>query len=235
MGLFDDALDIQISDKELARLFKVFRLQVPFAVASALTKTANDMLPGMRTRMSKALKIRSRGLPKAAFNPRRSVVRAEKKDFPNSKAVLGVPNDPKFRGAFLRDHVTGARRKSTRGGRLAIPTRAIKRNSKGRVAKSKTPSAILAKSKGYLFDDSGGARIGLSKGKRSKDKRETLYILRKTVKIRKTWEFEHDANELFADFYSLAIRVRFLQAIKTAKKGKSKSNAGLVRRGLSFF
>jgi len=225
-------LAIRYPDAEIRRLAFVFSDQLPFAIASALTKTAALMVMPMRDSLRKNLDVRSRGLPAAAFSQRRSVVRAEKSDFPKSKAYLGVPDDPKFRGRFLLDHIQGGTRtKNESGHRFAIPTRGTKRNAKGRLAPSKSPSGILAKSKGYLDEDApGGAIIGLRKGRRARDRRQVKFNLREKVEIVEVWPFEKDAAKIFKREYPERFRFQLLAAAKSAKKKtRRKSETRAVR------
>jgi hypothetical protein len=215
----DPGFRVKTSERQLRKLLREFAKQIPFATSKALSSTAANMIPDMRKSLTSSLKVKAKGLPRAAFDQRRSIVRAEKKDWPHSKAILGIPNDSKFRGGFLRDHVTGAERKSVRGGRIAIPTRASKRNAKGRFSKTKSPGGLLSSGKGFLFEDnSGGESIAVKKGKRAKDQRRTLFTLRKKVKIEKVWNFRDDAQASFSRRYLPTFNKAFLNAVRSAKR-----------------
>lgn len=217
-------LKARVDDREFRKLVKEFAKQVPFATAVALTKTAAQLIPEARKSLSKNLDVTNRGLPRAAFHQRRSVVKAKKTDFPRSRAIVGVPDDAKFRGKFLADHVVGRRRKA-RGNhpgarRIAIPTKLVKRLKKGTVSSTQRPGVIMRKPRGFLDESHRGKGpvIGLNRGRRRRDGRTIYYLLRRSVRIRKQWPFGKEMKRAAKTKYSKNFETEFRKAVVSARK-----------------
>lgn len=221
-------LRVHFPSREVRTLLREYRSQIPFATAKALTATASAMIPGLRESLTRHLDVRSRGLPKAAWNQRGSVVRAEKRDYPRLQAIVGIRNDERFQGAFLVDHIVGRTRRKDRG-RFAIPTSKIKRGRRGKVAKPRTPRRILERPAGFLEGTGNEARIALKKGRGRVKRREILYHLRDSVRIKKQWPLGKDAKRLARRIYpgkfEDALRAAATSSIKRAQRRAAKRAA----------
>lgn len=151
------------------------RKQLPFANALALTRTAQAAQRDTRESIPRRFKLRARGMPRAAVRIRP----ASKHDWPHQEASVGVTK--KFR--FLADHEEGTVRRPSKGHRLTIPM-AIKRTSRGKIPKAKTPTRMREKKSVYVDDENREIRRRPPR-RGARDRRMRLYLLRPAVRIRK--------------------------------------------------
>lgn len=171
-------ITVRTNAREAVRwLEKIRRDQIPFATAKALTFTAK------RCR-DKARKDTSRRFDK----PRRGVdtgIRhrpASKRDWPNSKAIVGSLDEFQVlqeKGGIKRPGGKG--RKGTRGSteRLAIPMKRFGRTKLGNLKKANRPRPLISSGKAKIVDDD----VRRTKTRR-KDRRQRLFILRRRAQIK---------------------------------------------------
>ncbi|MCP3916157.1 MAG: hypothetical protein GY711_11425 [bacterium] len=182
------------------------RKQVPFATALALTRTAQDAQAAAKRRMQKVFTLRSKWAEGGV-----RIRRAEKRDWPNTRAVVGHLD------AMFVLHETGGIRRPRSGHRFAIPTRAVRRTKTGKISKARRPSHVIAS--GAFVE---GRRIRRKTRRSTKastqaNRLTTLYFLRRQVRIRARLRFrvmvEHEANRVLGTHFESELR----KAIKTAR------------------
>lgn len=213
-------LSIEHNAPEVRRwLSKAERDQLPFATAVALTRTARDVASAEIESMRGTLEIRNRGLLRSAVRS----IKASKRDWPNSAAVIHVPE----RLDFLADHALGATRRGTQGHRRAIPTKIVKRTAAGKVRAAQRPARILKRKAGYLDERSAAIRAKSgAKRVRNLGKGATWYLLREQVKIRKVWPWERTARDTVAEVYGEHFQREFAAALQSKKQKRKISSAG---------
>lgn len=199
-------VEIETNARQLERRLDSFRRkQVPFAVASALTKTAFDARAAEIRDMPQRFHLRAKALPRVAVK----VEKAKKRDWPHHcEAAVGIPE--KFR--FIADHELGTVRRSTKGGRLAIPTRVIKRTARGKIRKSQKP-AVVARRKTVREHDEM-----LLRRRRGRDRREVLYFLRPKVRIRPSLRMGETVSRAVRKRFYSNFQEAFEHAVRTARR-----------------
>ena len=109
--------------------------QLPFATAAALTDTAKDATSFVRNGLVDSFKLRNQGLRNAIqYEP------ADKRGRP-IQAKVGV----RPWADFLVFHAIGGLKRAKGGGRVAVPTRLVKRTATGRVPKRLKPRTLREK------------------------------------------------------------------------------------------
>lgn len=198
---------IETNAPQLRRRLREFEArQIPFATAKALTKTAFDARAAEVVDMPKRLKIRNRALPRVSL----MVEKARKSDTPSPTASVGIKSD--FR--FLADHETGNVRRSIKGGRLAIPTKVIRRTARGKIPKSQTPRRVAQRKNVREVDE----LLVRKSSKRRRDRRDVLYLLRRRVRIRKRLGMLDTVGRSVGSGYQANFESAFRVAIQTAKR-----------------
>lgn len=168
-------LTVETNAAELAGILRAAgRDQIPFAASLALTRTAQDAQAEMRRRLPAVFALRSKTLA-----GRIKVVRADKRDWPRSRAILGFGEHG--RDEFWLQQETGGTKRA-KGGRIAIPLRIVKRGQSGKVNKTQSPSAILSKPGGFVEEESQEIRVSPTRGRKAF--RLRWYFLRKTARIK---------------------------------------------------
>jgi hypothetical protein len=174
----------------VAQFGELAERQLPYATAQALTTLAFDSQRAAKFELARAMTLRN---PFSAAGLQ--VVRAEKRDWPDPSALLGIEE----RRSYLIDHVLGARRSGGSHGR-AIPADEL-RNPRGRVARGKRPGALIARS--------GKRRSGRPKGARTGQRRAPLPFLLYSRK----WGNEVLAKRMGAARYPLLIVYAFKRGV----------------------
>jgi len=159
------------------------RNQVPFATAKAQTLTIVDARNAIRGQAFNRFKLRSKNLPRVAVRHER----AEKRDWPDSKAMVFVPR--KF--GFLELQERGGIKKARGGKRLAVPTRIVRTKARGGVVAAQRPRRIGARrgareENGQLIHRTKARPLGI------------FYHLVHSARVRKRFRFEATGRKVIA-------------------------------------
>ena len=180
---------------------ELVRKQLPFATAVALTRTAQEARDVARKHMAQRFTLRStwpaRGL---------QIQRAEKKDWPNVRAIVGHKDE-----LFVL-HETGGIKKSRQGRRIAIPTKAVRRTKTGKISRAQRPARALQRKRVFLAEDTIRQRTT------KKTRRSILYLLRQRVRIRPTFGFRENVERTAGRVYAREFDKALTKAVKTAKE-----------------
>lgn len=200
-------IQVKSNAKEVGRfLTNVYREQIPFATAGALTSTAFDVRKELiDSTYPKAFALKNKTFPRVVTN----VKKASKRDL-----VASVGNVSGRAIDYLFLHAEGGI-KTPRGNSLAVPTKHTKRGSKGAVPKAQRPRALLAK-KGAFVTSVNGTRVIMQKGKRG-EKAQVKYVLTPKGKIDKALRFFEDARRVALKVFDKNFATAFARAIRTAK------------------
>ena len=157
--------------------------QIPFATAVAQTKTIRDAQRAIQGSAFSRFKLRAKNLPRVAVK----MERAQKTDFPNSKATVYVPKS----FAFLELQEKGGTKRGKSGHRIAVPTRIVRTKSRGGPIKSQRPRAIGSRKgakeiEGQLVHRTKRRRLGI------------FYTLTDSAKIRPKFRFETTGRKVIS-------------------------------------
>lgn len=167
---------IQVDDKRVRRALKdLARSGAPRALADALNRTAFEIREAAGDQVGKALEFKSGSTKSFLANPKSFLVdRAS----PNQLEAGVFAKDRA--AAVLAIHEKGGTvtdddgRTLSLGDKVAIPV-SVKPNARGRVPKSKTPSALLGS--GRAFISKSGRALVERKGGRKNPRYEVAYAL----------------------------------------------------------
>lgn len=230
-GMADQTIiDVQTNATALAQVFgELAAEQFPFASAQALTTLAFDAQKAEKAELPHVMKLRNRYSASGI-----QVNRAEKYDWPNQQAEVGIDKGR----SYLIDHVLSAHRQGGSHGRAILELESL-RNANGRVPKANKPGTLIKQAGGR---DKGGRPkgaktgqhaaprpfvIGPTKGwnnevlvKRMGAERyplEILYAFKKGVQIKREFEMDIVAQVTISGRYYAAFRKALVRALKTAK------------------
>lgn len=147
-------ITVKIDDRGLKQFTEAMEKQVPFATALALTRTAGQGQDRVREELPKHFTLRNKFTEGSI-----RFKRAEKRDWPNCKAIVGTISP------YLEIQEEGGD-KTADGKAFAIP-KGIRRSDKTQVSRAKWPGKILPKNSAI---PGGGRTKGAVNGKRSKPK-----------------------------------------------------------------
>lgn len=134
-------LTVDVDTKQLANsLLRAPRNQVPFAVAMALTRTAQGIQQQLKQDVDKRFTLRN--------NFVRNAIRFDKATKRDLSAVVGVATSARYDTDFMERQEFGGL-KTPRGRHLAIPVEAG-RGKRGIIRKSQRPRALLENEKRYF-------------------------------------------------------------------------------------
>lgn len=247
------SLEVEVTSNapELAKAFaKLAEEQLPFATAVALTRVAQDSRDDARKQLGRTFTLRSRRRVEMGIQ----INRAEKRDYPNCKAEVGLKDE------FMADHVVGRERKPKPGtGHLAIPTRLVERGPAGGVVLRHKPRTIRRTQGGFVTDakgqptgdksPAGDAMIrrrvdallerrqkveGFGKRRRRRSRLAdlevaTFFLLRERVKIDPKWPFPQQVRSTVADRYPVHFRTEYEAAMRSARANAAKLSADAGR------
>ena len=172
-------IEAETNLEELLKRFGAVAVdQVPYATAQALRKTGQDAVKAMRRRLPQAFDQRSKSLART-FGSDRFV---DKKAWPNQRVRVWTVAE-----AMLLQEQGGVKR--ARRGRLAAPTKLIKRSSTGKIAKSRRPSGVLKRKSVFLDGD------GIVQRKRGRAPLR-LYNLFDSGRVRPVLGFERTVGDV---------------------------------------
>ena len=190
---------------------RISKRQLPFATAAALTDTAKQAQDVVQGNLGRHFKLRNKGLKKAI-----AVKPADKRQA-RIHSIVGVRPWAKF----LRLHALGGRKKSEKGHRVAIPTRIVQRTATGRIRKAQKPRRLRQR-KGLSKRELAELQRIAVRGKRNAGVRITakgtstggiFYLLRRSVRIRRTWPFQAEVVRTASANYLRNFRRRYKKAI----------------------
>lgn len=165
-------LDIEVEmAAALDGLDAVARKQIPFAMSRTLTLLAQEAVSKKRSKMPSIFKIRSKRVVKGI-----SMLRAEKSDWPLMEATVGSKD------YFMVLQETGGAKRAEKGKHVAIPSKAVRRTTTGRVRASHKPKAILGKKTGSIGSGAGGLVIRRKPTKRNP--LSTMFLLRRRALVK---------------------------------------------------
>lgn len=194
-------LEIQVRPWQRA-MNSLVRDQIPYATVQALTSVAYDARDRVRQELPRRFTIRNRGLLKGV-----QVERASKRDWPRIRAVVGL------RDALWVPHESGASLHPSRSTYHAIPTRRVKRNRGGTVRKSQQPREIIDRGRGHF----AGSTIRLNHYQRRERRAATMYLLRKSIRIRPALRFEETARSVAVRRLHPTFQAELKAALRTAR------------------
>jgi hypothetical protein len=166
--------------------------QIPFASAQALTTLAFDAQRVEKSELARSLTLRNKFSQGGI-----QVNRAEKNDWPNQSAEVGIEE----KRSYLIDHVTGGTRQGGSHGRAILADESM-RNGRGRVPKALRPRAQL---KWANKNPKGGRPKGAKTGQHS----TPLPFLLHSSK----WGNEVLAKRMGAERYPLLIIYAFKKGV----------------------
>lgn len=170
-------------DAALKDVGDFFWNQVPFGTSRALNSTIFDVRKRIvGSTYPNAFTVRNPAFPRRLW---RVTPLASKKRL---ETILAQSLDRNY----LDWHAQGGTKRSSSGGRLAIPAQPEKmRAPRGRIRKPNKPGALATK-KGVFVIDKGARKFIL---KRGKDKNELLYSIVPQAAIDKRFRFYEDATD----------------------------------------
>ena len=185
----------------------LFRKQVPFATAAALTQLAREARDKQRSEIRERFTARSQRF-KNTFRH----VPAEKRTWPNTFSVVGVLDD------WAARHEGGGIFRPGRSERWAIPGREIKRTKGGAVKSRFKPKNIIASGRGFLAEGEtwrGRNRTDaiLLKVGRSKRKIRLAYTLVPRARLDRRLKMEQTVTRVAGDRYGPIFKKWFLIAL----------------------
>ncbi len=182
--------------------------QVPFAATETQKEATNAAWRAVRKSQPERYKLRNRGVISGIRR-----IFPKKRDYPNLRSGTGSID------AFQALQETGGVKRSARGGRLAVPTEAIRRGARG-VRPSDLPSAKLRQKQVFVRElGDGRARI-----QRKRGRRRVLYrLVRKAVVEPAEPTIRDAATPAFVRKYRARLEPNLLMAVRTAgQKAKSR-------------
>lgn len=188
--------------------------QIPFATAVTLTRLAQAAQAANRARLPQVFHLRRSNL-----GGRLKVVRAEKRDWPYPRAILGFGQ----RGVdefWSLQELGGTKR--ARGGRVAVPSSLVKRTASGKVRTAQRPRAILEKKGGFEKEGAILGRFGRSKAR-------VFYFLRSRVKIKPTLGARQTSTDVSRRLYATTFDRELRTAIRSARVRQGSFDAEAAR------
>lgn len=180
------------------------RKQLPFAVASALTRTAQAAQGEVRENLPKHFTIRSPWLSGGI-----RIRPASKRDWPHSRAAVGTVDEE----LVLQE--TGGTKRPRTGKDLAIPTRLARAggSKRGKISRGNRPRPLIAAKKAAVEKDV----IRRTRQKRGAPGLLLLYLLRPSANIKPRFHFREDVERKAGQVYG----PYFLEALERAMQPRT--------------
>lgn len=193
------------------RLTNIERKQLPFATMNAINDTLFDIkkqIVGVTG--PRSFDIRNRRFLNAALR----VKKATKRN------LTGAVFDHLGRGQLQRHAKGGIKR--PRGQHIAIPARDIegKRTRGGAIRKAFQPRTVLnkaARRRAFVVTFQSGQRAIVRRKTKKRQPLQVLYLLERSVRIRKTFPFHRDAERVARRVFRGHFDRRLRQALRTAR------------------
>jgi hypothetical protein len=195
-------------DAKQTRLYlKAMRMnQLPFAIASAQTKTAVAARKAIQKDAFKRFKLKNKRFPRIAIH----VKEAAKHDFPKSVAMIFVEKKHKYLALQER----GGTKRSGSGHRLAIPTRLVRKTKGGKVMANNTVTKIRNRKETRVNEEAQTVSSRKKSGQGG-----IWYLLRRRAKIKPVFKFEDTGTAEIKRAYPGIFTKQLRKAIATARKG----------------
>lgn len=201
------AVKVTISSnaRQIARVHKKVRKQIPFALSKALNasalKAGADVRKGLSSRFTIRNKYVERGIRVGKFATKRKLV-----------AEVGS-TDP-----FMVTHETGGARLKKPGNTFyAIPTAAIRKGGKGRVTPSKFPARLLKRKGSFLTRAKSGAPMVAQRKGKKRYPISIWWIFVRKAHIRKRLGFEAQVDVSVQKNFDKSFAKAFEAALRTAR------------------
>lgn len=179
--------------------------QLPFALAASLTDTARQARDEVRSRMPKHFKVRNESVRNAVqFMP------ADKRD-PEPTAL--VHTQPW--AGFLTLQVTGGTKRAHLG-RVAVPTRIVRRSARGRILKSLKPRPLRLR-RGLEAGKVAEGVIVVRGVRMAPPGLSIFYHLVRGARIKARWPLEAEVRAVVVARFPGNFTTRLEQAIRTAR------------------
>lgn len=236
-------IEISTNATDLARaLGQLKAREIPWASAKALTELAFDGMRAAKSELAASMDLRNRFSAGGI-----QVNRAEKRDWPELKAEVGIER----RRSYLIDHVTGGTRHGGRNGRAILEEEGF-RGSSGRIAKSKRPGPLIARGqrKGrvgrkpgskngthstplpfLIFSSKWGNEVLVQRTGHERYPLQILYAFKRTVSIKPEFDMAGSVFENVQGRYSQVFGRELGKAIAQAKsraERRASSSRGVV-------
>jgi hypothetical protein len=187
---------------------KTLGKQMPFALATALNRTANAAQKDIRQNMSSSGMFQFR---RKAFIES-TIYRDKATDFATkTHPQASVRVHPQRN--FLAKHEDGGTKSPSSGRSIAIPSDGVRRNKNEIITKAQRPAALLGK-RGYHRD---GDVIYKSTGRGKAKRRTALYLLRRAVKLSPRLRFVSTAETTITKEWSSIALKAVQDALDTAR------------------
>lgn len=201
----------------LAGLNALALAQVPFAAAVTLKRLAWQSVDLARDRLPKRFTLRNRGMGRGiTADPPRG---PNKRDWPDLKMQVAI--QPK--SGFLVLQELGGKKRSSSGGRVAIPTLAVhkQRTKKGSLRKAVRPESLPERSEvsDVLRANSKALPRGLS----------IFYLLRPSAEIEPRLELRTDVESTVAENHDTIFAKELEAAIRSRRTGTARYSTELGR------
>jgi hypothetical protein len=195
-------LDLKIESSALAKALTNVEKQIPFAASLALNDVAFDIRKEIVEKTyPRSFEVRNKSFPKTAFRVKKA----------NKRKLEALIYD-RTESQWLSRQAFGGIKRAQGGGRLAIPTYAVKRTATGRVRALDTPTKLL-NTKGFKV----GKGVRQSIMKPVAGRVVPYYRLRKQARIPARFPFYDASHRVARHTYPKAMQRRLRWAIRTAR------------------
>lgn len=195
---FSVAIDVRATARDLDRLA---RKQAPFAVALALTRTAQAAQKALVASLPQKFVIRNGWFAKGI-----RVESARKADWPHPRAA--VYSKDKF--AALQE--TGGTKIGKSGGSVAVPVK-VRRTPKQTLPPSRWPGALLRKPGHFVLQTARGPVLARRRGA----KVEVLYGFERSVKVKPRLGMVSTVQNVARKRFAHEFEKALAQALRTAR------------------
>ena len=202
------SISVKSNFKKLDKsLDKLGRKQLPFAFAKPLNDTMKAVAKYTVNRTyPQSFATRNKQFFEQSMFKKKGVTWA-------TKSRLSVTTQDQYDRGNLELHARGGTR-FAKAGRIAIPTRYVKSRRTPRGAPTRLrPRTVVDSAKGYLAEDTIYQRYGARGANRRK-----LYVLRRSVKLRRRFPFYEDAERITKKVSPQLFKRNFRKAVETAKR-----------------
>ncbi len=185
-------IKVKADDSAFRRAMQGFEKQIPYAIARALTATAQDAQTVLKARLDHDFTIRTPWVAKG--------IRIEAAKKSNIRAVVGSVDK------FMEPQAVGGTKKPHEGKLVGIPLvgKGLPRPGIKSVTRpSKWPGAYTEKGKAFVGSPFGGdegvwQRVTKGRGKDRREGLRLLYVMKPEVRLEARWPVQGIVNEVVA-------------------------------------
>lgn len=203
-------IDLDLSPT-LNRLDELRRNQIPFAMAVALTKTAQHAQAVVRASLPQRFEIRN------AFVERGVKVQTASKASQEAAVYWQAPVQSRrvFARSLARQETGGTKDPAKKY--LAIPQKGVKRTAGGMIPKRMKPGAVLAQKRTFLNRNQSGGLTIYRRTSKSRYPIVALYTLTERVNVKGAFEFVPTARAAAQAVFKREFGRAFAKAIATRR------------------